>query len=85
MSAPFKTQFGPKADIEMMGDATRWPHLRLPLKRRGADGDTELGILLPLTTRVWLCSMFDAIEPNETPYKDYQDLWAIQDDGWVVD
>lgn len=87
-----KPLHGPQKDIEMMSSPEDWPIWpRLPLKRtdpRGADYGIQVGYLIAIEgqlTTVFLKTIFEKHDPETEDKKVYQDVWAIQDDGWVVD
>jgi len=79
-------------EIAMMAQPSRWPHWRLPLKRRGENGFTELAVLITsvenkretVQPTVFLCSLYESIT-RETTSVEYASFDALVDDGWRVD
>lgn len=88
-----KPAHGAEKDIEMMsahGDWPRWP--RLPVKRTNPNPElgfsVQVGCMMAVEghlNTVFLVSLFEDINVDETEKIVYQDKWAIQDAGWVVD
>lgn len=75
---------------EMMLSPLKWPHLWLPLKRRGR-GTVETAVLGTATNddsqeiEVYIGANVFRIQETGGEVKKYKDVDAVLDDGWVVD